>query len=206
MLVLLDLGQFVLVLKLVEVVFSCWGGLDLWVYFVVYVVLLVLVGYIDGKDFQKLIDLNVVVLCGMIGLFEFLLWVCQGMVLFFDDLCVGEKFFGSYGVSKVVQMVLLCSWQVECVQIGLWVWIVMFVLMFIVMCVWFFLGEDCGMLVFCWDEVEWILGELFQCVSLRMWLMFRWVFRCLVSWFSMVLIFVVQFSVDELFSWVSYVV
>ncbi|MTH64800.1 SDR family NAD(P)-dependent oxidoreductase [Paracoccus shanxieyensis] len=159
-LVPLDLGQSAPVLKLAEAVSSRWGGLDLWVHSAVHAAPLAPAGHIDGKDFQKSIDLNVVALRGMIGLFEPLLRARQGTALFFDDPRAGEKFFGSYGASKAAQMALLRSWQAECAQIGPRVRIATPAPMPTATRARFFPGEDRGTLVPCRDEAERILGEL----------------------------------------------
>ena len=159
-LVPLDLGQSAPVLKLAEAVSTRWGGLDLWVHPAVHAAPLAPAGHIDGKDFQKSIDLNVVALRGMIGLFEPLLRARQGTALFFDDPRAGEKFFGSYGASKAAQMALLRSWQAECVQIGPRVRIATPAPMPTATRARFFPGEDRGTLVPCRDEAERILGEL----------------------------------------------
>ena len=159
-LVPLDLGQSAPVLKLAETVSTRWGGLDLWVHPAVHAAPLAPAGHIDGKDFQKSIDLNVEALRGMIGLFEPLLRARQGTALFFDDPRAGEKFFGSYGASKAAQMALLRSWQAECVQIGPRVRIATPAPMPTATRARFFPGEDRGTLVPCRDEAERILGEL----------------------------------------------
>lgn len=120
---------------------------------VIYVVLLVFVGLMDQKDWVKFVVINVIVM-GML-IFYILLFLGVGLqVIFFDDVYGGEKFYGVYGVIKVVQIVLVKSWQVECMSIDVKVLILMLNLMLIIMWVCFFSGEDCDVLVVLRDEVK----------------------------------------------------
>lgn len=60
---------------------------------------------------------------------------------------------------------MVCSWQIEVEWIGLKVKILMLNLMFIVVCVWFFLGEECDGFVDIYVEVVCLLLEIFGQVS-----------------------------------------
>ena len=104
--------------QMAQAVAKRWGGVDLWAHCAIHAPPMGPVAHIDGKDWQKSIDLNVTTTMGLIGLIEPLLRGRNGTAMFFDDPRGGQKFFGAYGASKAAQMALARSWQAEGEKIG----------------------------------------------------------------------------------------
>ncbi|MCQ0970049.1 SDR family oxidoreductase [Paracoccus sp. TK19116] len=92
---------------------SRWGGLDLWVHAAIHAGPLSPAPHIDGKDWQKALDINLQATRGLIALLEPLLIARKGTAMFFDDPQGGRKFFGNYGATKTGQIALARSWQAE---------------------------------------------------------------------------------------------
>ncbi|WP_134682292.1 SDR family NAD(P)-dependent oxidoreductase [Paracoccus ravus] len=156
----LDVGQAEPMVKLAEAVASRWGGLDLWAHTAIHAAPLAPAGHVDAKDFQKSVDLNVVVSRGLITLFEPLLRARQGTALFFDDARAGQKFFGSYGATKAAQIALARSWQAETENVGPHVVIAEPAPMPTATRARFFPGEDRARLAPCKAEAERILSGI----------------------------------------------
>ena len=97
---------------------SRWGGLDLWIHTAIHAGPLAPAPHIDGKDWQKALDVNLQSTRGLIALLEPLLIARQGTAMFFDDPQAGRKFFGNYGATKAAQIALARSWQAETGRIG----------------------------------------------------------------------------------------
>jgi NAD(P)-dependent dehydrogenase (short-subunit alcohol dehydrogenase family) len=94
-----------------------WGRVDTWVHTAVYAAPLGPAGYLDLKDWQKAVDINVTATGRLITFLAPLLGE-TGRALFFDDPRGGQKFFGAYGSTKAAQIALARSWQAETVRTG----------------------------------------------------------------------------------------
>lgn len=94
-----------------------WGRVDTWVHTAVYAAPLGPAGYLDLKDWQKAVDINVTATGRLITFLAPLLGEA-GRALFFDDPRGGQKFFGAYGSTKAAQIALARSWQAETVRTG----------------------------------------------------------------------------------------
>ncbi|WP_410254082.1 SDR family NAD(P)-dependent oxidoreductase [Paracoccus aminovorans] len=156
----LDVGQPEAMVQLAQAVLGRWGGLDLWAHCAIHAAPLSPAGHIDGKDFQKSVDLNVVATRGLIGLIEPLLRAREGQALFFDDPRAGQKFFGSYGTTKAAQIALARSWQAENAALGPRVRIAAPAPMPTATRARFFPGEDRSRLTPCKAEAARILAEI----------------------------------------------
>ncbi|WP_028711106.1 SDR family oxidoreductase [Paracoccus sp. J55] len=156
----MDVGQPEAMVQMVQAVMGRWGGLDLWAHCAIHAAPLSPAGHIDGKDFQKSVDLNLVATRGLIGLIEPLLRARMGTALFFDDRRAGQKFFGSYGATKAGQIALARSWQAENETLGPRVVIAEPAPMPTALRARFFPGEDRARLTPCQVEAERILAEI----------------------------------------------
>lgn len=94
-----------------------WGRVDTWVHAAVYAAPLGPAGYLDLKDWQKAVDINVTATGRLITFLAPLLGEA-GRAMFFDDPRGGQKFFGAYGSTKAAQIALARSWQAETVRTG----------------------------------------------------------------------------------------
>ncbi|MBL4927700.1 SDR family NAD(P)-dependent oxidoreductase [Fuscibacter oryzae] len=95
-----------------------WGGVDLWAHTAIHAAPLAPAGSLDGKDFDKSVNINLRATGALIPMVEPLLRARSGTALFFDDPRGGEKFFGAYGATKAAQIALARSWQTETATIG----------------------------------------------------------------------------------------
>ncbi len=95
-----------------------WGGIDLWAHTAIHAAPLTPAGSLDGKDFDKSININLRATGMLIPMVEPLLRARSGTALFFDDPRGDEKFFGAYGSTKAAQIALVRSWQAENASIG----------------------------------------------------------------------------------------
>jgi len=95
-----------------------WGGVDLWAHTAIHAAPLAPAGSLDGKDFDKSVNINLRATGVLIPMVEPLLRARSGTALFFDDPRGGEKFFGAYGATKAAQIALARSWQAETASIG----------------------------------------------------------------------------------------
>ncbi len=98
--------------QLCRSIYDRWGGLDLWVHTAIHAAPLAPADHIGEKDFEKSMSINVSATSRLIRYVSPLLGT-DGDAVFFDDPCVGDSFYGSYGASKAAQMALARSWQAE---------------------------------------------------------------------------------------------
>ncbi len=94
-----------------------WGSLDQWFHTAIHVAPLTPCHQIDAKDLGKSIDGNITATATLINYVAPLLGE-TGRAVFFEDLTVGEKFYGSYGATKAAQIALARNWQKETARIG----------------------------------------------------------------------------------------
>ena len=94
-----------------------WGGLHLWAHCAIHAAPLAPASCIDARDWNKSIKLNVTT-TGMLITNIAPLLHHSGTAVFFEDPCGGQKFFGSYGATKLAQIALAKSWQVETIKTG----------------------------------------------------------------------------------------
>lgn len=94
-----------------------WGRVDTWVHAAVYAAPLGPAGYLDLKDWEKAVDVNVTATGRLISFLAPLLGEA-GRAMFFDDPRGGQKFFGAYGSTKAAQIALARSWQAETARTG----------------------------------------------------------------------------------------
>ena len=94
-----------------------WGSLDLWAHTAIHAAPLSPASFVDGKDWQKSVEVNASATALLIPYVAPLLGT-DGTVLFFDDPRAGQKFFGAYGATKSAQIALARSWAAETVRTG----------------------------------------------------------------------------------------
>lgn len=104
--------------QMASAVAARWGGVDLWAHTAIHAAPLAPVAHIDGKDWQKSMDVNVTTTMGLIGLLEPLLRARGGDAVFFADEQAKGPFFGAYGASKAAQIMLATHWAEECRNLG----------------------------------------------------------------------------------------
>lgn len=103
--------------QLCRSIFDRWGGIDIWAHCAIHAAPLSPAFFIDQKDWQKSVDVNVTATGVLIPFIAPLLGEA-GTALFFDDPRAGEKFFGAYGATKAAQTALAQSWAAETVKTG----------------------------------------------------------------------------------------
>jgi NAD(P)-dependent dehydrogenase (short-subunit alcohol dehydrogenase family) len=96
--------------QLCRAIYERWGKIDLWAHTAVHVAPLSPANFLDAKDWEKSVALNVSA-TGMLIPFIAPLLGESGTALFFDDPRHGEKFFGAYGATKAAQTALAQSWS-----------------------------------------------------------------------------------------------
>lgn len=94
-----------------------WGTLDLWIHTAIHAAPLTPANFIAAKDWQKSVDINTTATSVLIPYVAPLLGT-DGKAVFFDDPKAGEKFFATYGATKVAQIALAKSWQAETERTG----------------------------------------------------------------------------------------
>ena len=94
-----------------------WGNVDLWLHTAVHTSALTPAHFIDPKEWEKAIDINVTATSVLIPYIAPLLGE-TGHAVFFDDPKAGEKFYGIYGATKAAQMALARSWAAESERTG----------------------------------------------------------------------------------------
>lgn len=94
-----------------------WGGLDVWAHTALHAAPLTPAHFIDGKDWDRSLSVNVDATRRLICYVAPLLGDA-GQALFFDDPRAGQKFFGAYGATKAAQMSLVQSWAAETERTG----------------------------------------------------------------------------------------
>ncbi|MFT4782753.1 MAG: NAD(P)-dependent dehydrogenase (short-subunit alcohol dehydrogenase family) [Paracoccaceae bacterium] len=96
-----------------------WGGIDLWAHCAIHAAPLAPAQFVDAKDWQKSVDVNITAPQRLITYVHTLLEARPGaQALFFDDPRAGQKFFGAYGATKAAQIAIARSWQAETVNTG----------------------------------------------------------------------------------------
>ena len=103
--------------QLCRSIFDRWGKIDLWAHAAIHAAPLTPAAYLDAKDWEKSIAVNLTATGKLIPFLSPLLGE-TGKALFFDDPHAGEKFFGAYGATKAAQIALARSWQAETVKTG----------------------------------------------------------------------------------------
>ncbi|MDW4496856.1 SDR family NAD(P)-dependent oxidoreductase [Sulfitobacter sp. D35] len=136
-----------------------WGRLHLWLHCAVHAAPLAPADHLDGKDFANSVDCNVTAAARLIRFVAPLLGA-EGTAVFFEDPRAGEKFFGSYGATKVAQIALARSWAAETARTGPRVVIGAPQAMPTATRARFFPGEDRAALSACADEAAAILAAL----------------------------------------------
>ena len=105
--------------QLCRSIYDRWGKLDIWVHAAIHAAPLSPTPHLDAKDLAKSLATNVTATANLIQMVEPLLNQSKyGCAVFFDDPRAGDKFFGSYGASKVAQIALANSWAAETVKTG----------------------------------------------------------------------------------------
>lgn len=103
--------------QLCRSIYDRWGSLDIWAHTAINAAPLTPATYLDQKDWQKSVDVNVTATGQLIPFLAPLLGE-TGTAIFFEDNHAGEKFFGAYGASKAAQIALAKSWAAETVKTG----------------------------------------------------------------------------------------
>lgn len=103
--------------QLCRAIYERWGKIDLWAHTAIHVAPLSPANFLDAKDWEKSVALNVSA-TGMLIPFIAPLLGESGTALFFDDPRHGEKFFGAYGATKAAQTALAQSWSRETAKTG----------------------------------------------------------------------------------------
>lgn len=103
--------------QLCRAIYERWGKIDLWAHTAIHVAPLAPANFLDAKDWEKSVALNVSA-TGMLIPFIAPLLGESGTALFFDDPRHGEKFFGAYGATKAAQTALAQSWSLETAKTG----------------------------------------------------------------------------------------
>jgi NAD(P)-dependent dehydrogenase (short-subunit alcohol dehydrogenase family) len=94
-----------------------WGGLNLWIHAAIHAAPLSPAAYLDGKDWDKSLNINLRATGSLIPMIAPLLGAA-GTAVFLDDPHGGEMNFGAYGTTKSAQIALARSWQAESAKIG----------------------------------------------------------------------------------------
>lgn len=95
-----------------------WGGLDLWAHTAIHAAPLSPAQFVDSKDFDKSVEINLNATRRLISYVQPLLQAREGQALFFDDPKGGLANYGAYGSTKAAQIALARSWQEETKRIG----------------------------------------------------------------------------------------
>lgn len=104
---------------LCQAIHGRWGKVDLWVHAAIHAAPLSPAAYLDEKDWDKSLAINLRATGMLIPMVEPLLRASDnGTALFLDDPRGGQKFFGAYGATKAAQIALARSWQAETVKTG----------------------------------------------------------------------------------------
>lgn len=100
-------------------VFDRWGKADLWVHAAIHAAPLSPAPFLDVKDWDKSLNINVRATGILIPMVAALL---QGsadpQAMFLDDPRAGEMYFSAYGATKAAQIALARSWQAESQRVG----------------------------------------------------------------------------------------
>ena len=100
-------------------IFDRWGRLDLWVHAAIHAAPMSPAQFLDVKDWDKSLAINLRATGTLIPLVEPLLRLAPApAAMFFDDPRGGEMYFGAYGATKAAQIALARSWQKEAAKVG----------------------------------------------------------------------------------------
>ncbi|MDJ0629169.1 MAG: SDR family NAD(P)-dependent oxidoreductase [Rhodobacter sp.] len=99
-------------------IFDRWTGLDLWAHTAVHAPPLTPADHVDGRDWDKAVQINATATARLIPLVSPLLRGSGATAVFFDDPHLGEKFFGAYAASKAAQIALARAWAAETARTG----------------------------------------------------------------------------------------
>lgn len=136
-----------------------WGRVDTWVHAAVHAAPLGPAGYLDLKDWERAVDVNVTATGRLITFLAPLLGEA-GRAMFFDDPRGGQKFFGAYGSTKAAQIALARSWQTETARTGPQVHVLEPRAMATATRLRFFPGEDRSALASAGDEAARLLATI----------------------------------------------
>lgn len=103
--------------QLCRAIHDRWGKIDLWVHTAVHAAPLSPAPFVDAKDWDKSVAVNVTATGILIPYIAPLLGD-TGTAMFFDDPRAGAPFFGAYGATKAAQIGLARSWAAETVKTG----------------------------------------------------------------------------------------
>jgi NAD(P)-dependent dehydrogenase (short-subunit alcohol dehydrogenase family) len=95
-----------------------WGKVDLWVHAAVHAAPLSPANFIDPKDWDKSVAVNVSATALLISYVAPLLGDAGHAVFLDDSDTAGAKFFGAYGATKAAQAALARSWAAETQRTG----------------------------------------------------------------------------------------
>ncbi len=113
----MDIANADAMAQLCRSVHDRWGRVDLWAHTAIHAAPLGPAGYLDLKDWEKAVAVNVTATGRLIAYLAPLLGEA-GRAVFFDDPRGGQKFFGAYGATKAAQIALARSWQAETARTG----------------------------------------------------------------------------------------
>jgi len=100
-------------------IFDRWGRADLWVHAAVHAAPLTPAMFLDGKDWDKSVAINLRATGVMIPMVAALLQPSAApAAMFFDDPRAGAMYFSAYGATKAGQIALARSWQAESAKHG----------------------------------------------------------------------------------------
>lgn len=103
--------------QLCRAIHDRWGRIDLWVHAAVHAAPLSPAQFVDAKDWDKSVAVNVQA-TGVLIPFIAPLLGDTGTAMFFDDPRAGTPFFGAYGATKAAQIGLARCWAAETVKTG----------------------------------------------------------------------------------------
>ena len=145
--------------QLCRSIYDRWGKVDLWAHTAIHAAPLSPAPFIDAKDWDKSVNINVTATGRLITYVAPLLGEA-GTALFFEDSRGGEKFFGAYGASKSAQIDLARSWAAETATTGPKVHVVEPKPLATANRARFFPGEDRSPLAAPQDEAKRLLADL----------------------------------------------
>ena len=145
--------------QLCRSIYDRWGAVDLWAHTAVHAAPMMPAAYLDEKDWERSVEVNVTATGRLIPFVAPLLGD-TGRALFFDDPRAGEKFFGAYGATKAAQIAVARSWAAETERTGPQVRILSPEPMSTAVRARFFPGEDRAPLASATDEARRLLATL----------------------------------------------
>ena len=97
--------------------FERWGIIDLWAHTAIYASPLTPAAFLDAKDWEKSVAVNVTA-TGILIPYVAPLLREKSNAIFFEDSHSGQKFCSAYGATKAAQIALAKSWQAESSRVG----------------------------------------------------------------------------------------